>query len=126
MKNYEIHLGCIYQHSNGSICCVENIVGEDIFVNSTSGELWCFAKDLYPLDLDKGIFDFMNTITNDVNYIGVCIGTEFRRQIMQHISNDAYIDHIFHTKYVHEAQLFIQLSCNEDIHEKLFNYLLTR
>lgn len=126
MKRYEIHLGCIYQHSNGSICCVENIVGEDIFVNSTSGDLWCFAKELRPLDLDKGIFDFMTTITNDVNYIGVNIGTEFRRQIMQHISNDAYFDHIFYPKYVHEAQLFIQLSRSEDIHEKLFNYLLTR
>lgn len=126
MERYEIHLGCIYQHSNGSICCVENIVGEDIFVNSTSGDLWCFAKELRPLDLDKGIFDFMTTITNDVNYIGVNIGTEFRRQIMQHISNDAYFDHIFYPKYVHEAQLFIQLSRSEDIHEKLFNYLLTR
>ena len=126
MERFEIHLGCIYQHYNGSICCVENIVGEDIFVNSTSGELWCFAKDLYPLDLDKGIFDFMTTITNDVNYIGVNIGTEFRRQIMQHVSKDAYFDHIFYPAYVHEAQLFIQLSRNEDIHEKLFNYLLTR
>ena len=126
MERFKIYLGCIYQHYNGSICCVENIVGEDIFVNSTSGELWCFAKDLYPLDLDKGIFDFMTTITNDVNYIGVNIGTEFRRQIMQHISKDAYIDHIFYPKYVHEAQLFIQLSRNEDIHEQLFNYLLTR
>ena len=126
MKRFEIHLGCIYQHSNGSICCVENIVGEDIFVNSTSGELWCMAEDLYPLDLDKGIFDFMNTITDDVNYVGVNVGTEFRRKIMQHISKDAYFDHIFFPKYVHEAQLFIQLSRNEDIHEKLFNYLLTR
>ena len=126
MKRFEIHLGCIYQHSNGSICCVENIVGEDIFVNSTAGELWCLADDLYPLDLDKGIFDFMNTITNDVSYIGVNIGTEFRRQIMQHVSKDAYFDHIFYPAYVHEAQLFIQLSRNEDIHEKLFNYLLTR
>ena len=126
MKRFEIHLGCIYQHSNGSICCVENIVGEDIFVNSASGELWCMAEDLYPLDLDKGIFDFMKTITNDVNYIGVNIGTEFRRQIMQHVSKDAYFDHIFYPKYVHEAQLFIQLSRNEDIHEQLFNYLLTR
>ena len=126
MENYEIHLGCIYQHSNGSICCVENIVGEDIFVNSTSGELWCMAEDLYPLDLDKGIFDFMNTITNDVNYINVCFEGGLRMQIMQHINRDAYIDHIFHPKYVHEAQLFIQLSRNEDIHEQLFNYLLTR
>lgn len=126
MDRFEIHLGCIYQHSNGSICFVENIVGEDIFVNSTSGDLWCFAKELRPLDLDKGIFDFMTTITNDVNYIGVNIGTEFRMQIMQHISNDAYFDHIFYPKYVHEAQLFIQLSRSEDIHEKLFNYLCRR
>ena len=126
MERFEIHLGCIYRYSNDSICCVENIVGEDIFVNSASGELWCFAEDLYPLDLDKGIFDFMATITNDVNYIGVNIGTEFRRQIMQHVSKDAYFDHIFYPAYVHEAQLFIQLSRNEDIHEQLFNYLLTR
>ena len=126
MKRFEIHLGCIYQHSNGSICCVENIVGEDIFVNSTSGELWCFSEDLHPLDLDKGIFDFMNTITDDVNYVGINVGTEFRRQIMQHVSKDAYFDHIFCPKYVHEAQLFIQLSRCEDIHEQLFNYLLTR
>ena len=68
----------------------------------------------------------MTTITNDVNYISVNIGTEFRRQIMQHVSKDAYFDHIFYPAYVHEAQLFIQLSRNEDIHEKLFNYLLTR
>ena len=126
MEKFEVHLGCIYRYLNDSICCVENIVGEDIFVNSTSGELWCLSEDLYPLDLDKGIFDFITTITDDVNYIGVNVGTEFRRQIMQHINKDAYFDHIFFPKYVHEAQLFIQLSRNEDIHEKLFNYLLTR
>ena len=126
MKRFEIHLGCIYQHSNGSICCVENIVGEDIFVNSTSGELWCLSEDLYPLELDKGIFDFMSTITNDVNYVNICFEGELRRQIMQHINRDAYFDHIFCPKYVHEVQLFIQLSRNEDIHEKLFNYLCQR
>ena len=126
MEKFEIHLGCIYRYLNDSICCVENIVGDDIFVNSASGELWCFAKDLYPLDLDKGIFDFMNTITNDVNYVNICFEGGLRMQIMQHINGDAYIDHIFYPKYVHEAKLFIQLSRNEDIHEQLFNYLLTR
>ena len=126
MKNYEIHLGCIYQHSNGSICCVENIVGEDIFVNSTSGELWCFAKELRPLDLDKGIFEFMSTITDNVNFVNIFVEDELKRQIMQHTNKDIYIDHIFYPKYVHEAQLFIQLSRNEDIHGQLFNYLLTR
>ena len=126
MKRFEIHLGCIYQHSNGSICCVENIVGEDIFVNSTSGELWCMAEDLYPLELDKGIIDFMSSITPDVNYSSVYFGTEFKKLLMQHITKDANCDHFFNTKYVHEAQLFIQLSRNEDIHEKLFNYLLKR
>ena len=97
MKNYEIHLGCIYQHSNGSICCVENIVGEDIFVNSTSGELWCMAEDLYPLDLDKGIIDFMSSITPDVNYSSVYFGTEFKKLLMQHINKDAYAT-IFSTR----------------------------
>ena len=126
MKRFEIHLGCIYQHSNGQICCVENIVGEDIFVNSTSGELWCFADDLYPLNLDKGIIEFMSSITDDINYSSVYFGTKFNKLIMHHITKDANCDHIFHTKYVHEAQLFIQLSCNEDIHEKLFNYLCKR
>ena len=92
MKNYEIHLGCIYQHSNGSICCVENIVGEDIFVNSTSGELWCLAEDLYPLDLDKGIIDFMSSITPDGNYSSVYFGTEFNKLLMQHITKDANCD----------------------------------
>ena len=126
MKRFEIHLGCIYQHSNGSICCVENIVGEDIFVNSTSGELWCLAEELYPLDLDKGIFDFLTTITDDVNYVSICCAGVLQRRFMQHISRDAYFDHVFCPKYVHEAQLFMQLSRCEDIHEKLFNYLLTR
>ena len=121
-----MHLGCIYQHYNGSICCVENIVGEDIFVNSTSGELWCFAKELRPLDLDKGIFEFMSTITDNVNFVNIFVEDELKRQIMQHMNKDIYIDHIFYPKYVHEAQLFIQLSRNEDIHEQLFNYLLTR
>lgn len=126
MKNYEIHLYCIYQHSNGSICCVENIVGEDIFVNSTSGELWCLAEDLYPLELDRGMIDFMSSITPDVNYSSVYFGTEFNKLLMQHITKDANCDHFFNTKYIHEAQLFIQLSRNEDIHEKLFNYLCQR
>ena len=126
MKRFEIHLGCIYQHSNGSICCVENIVGEDIFVNSTSGELWCMAEELRPLKSDRGIFEFMSSITDDVNFINVCVGTELKSQTMQHITKDAYFDNIFYPKYVHEAQLFIQLSCNEDIHEQLFNYLCKR
>ena len=126
MKNYEIHLGCIYQHYNGSICCVENIVGEDIFVNSSSGELWCFAKDLYPLELDKDIIEFMPTITDNVNYLTICIEYKLNRVSMQNINKDSIIDHIFYPKYVHEAQLFIQLSRNQDIHEKLFNYLCNR
>lgn len=126
MKNYEIHLYCIYQHKNGSICCVENIVGEDIYVNSTSGDLWCFASELVPLKLDREIFDFITTITNNVNCVSICCAGELKRLIMQHITQDAYIDHIFFPKYVHEAQLFIQLSRYEDIHEQLFNYLLTR
>ena len=45
---------------------------------------------------------------------------------MQHITKDANCDHFFNTKYIHEAQLFIQLSRNEDIHEQLFNYLYQR
>lgn len=126
MEKFEVHLGCIYRYLNDSICCVENIVGEDIFVNSTSGELWCMAEDLYPLDLDKGIIDFMSSITPDVNYSSVYFGTEFNKLLMQHITKDANCDHFFNTKYIHEAQLFIQLSRNEDIHEQLFNYLLKR
>ena len=126
MKRFEIHLGCIYQHSNGSICCVENIVGDDIFVNSTSGELWCFAENLYPLELDKDIIEFMPTITNNVNYLAICIEYKLNRVSMQNINKHSIIDHIFYPKYVHEVQLFIQLSRNEDIHEKLFNYLCQR
>ena len=126
MKNYEIHLYCIYQHSNGSICCVENIVGEDIFVNSTSGELWCMAEDLYPIKLDKWIIEFMPTITENVNYLVISIENKLNRVSMQNINKYSIIDNIFYPKYVHEVQLFIQLSQNIDIHEKLFNYLLTR
>ena len=126
MKNYEIHLGCIYQHSNGSICCVENIVGEDILVNYTSGELWCFANELRPLKLDRGIIEFMPTITENVNYLVICIEDKLNMVSMQNINKYSIIDNIFYPKYVHEVQLFIQLSRNEDIHEKLFNYLLTR
>lgn len=126
MKNYEIHLYCIYQHYNGSICCVENIVGEDIFVNSTSGELWCFAEDLYPLELDRDIIEFMPTITENVNYLVISIENKLNRVSMQNINKYSIIDNIFYPKYVHEVQLFIQLSQNIDIHEKLFNYLLTR
>lgn len=126
MKSFEIHLGCIYQHKNGSICCVENIVGEDIYANSTSGDLWCFASELIPLKLDKGIIDFMSTITNDVNCFSIFLYDELKRIIMQHVNQDAYFDHIFCPKYVHEAQLFIQLSRYEDIHEQLFNYLCKR
>ena len=126
MKRFEIHLGCIYQHSNGSICCVENIVGEDIFVNSTLGELWCFAKELLPLKLDRGIIEFMPTITENVNYLVICIENKLNMVSIQNINKYSIIDNIFYPKYVHEVQLFIQLSRNEDIHEKLFNYLLTR
>ena len=126
MKRFEIHLGCIYQHSNGSICCVENIVGEDIFVNSTSGEFWCFAKELRPLKLDKGIIEFMPTITENVNYLVICVEDKLNMVSMQNINKYSIIDNIFYPKYVHEVQLFIQLSRNEDIHEQLFNYLLTR
>ena len=126
MKNFEIHLGCIYQHSNGSICCVENIVGEDIFVKSTSGESWCMAEDLYPLELDKGIIEFMPTITTNVNYLVISIENKLNRVSVQHINKYSIIDNIFYPKYVHEVQLFIQLSCNKDIHEQLFNYLLSR
>ena len=126
MKNYEIHLYCIYQHSNGSICCVENIVGEDIFVNSTSGELWCFAEDLYPLELDRDIIEFMPTITANVNYLVISIENKLNRVSMQNINKYSIIDNIFYPKYVHEVQLFIQLSCNKDIHEQLFNYLCQR
>ena len=126
MKNYEIHLGCIYRHSNGSICCVENIVGEDIFVNSTSGELWCFAEDLCPLELDRDIIEFMPTITANVNYLVISIENKLNRVSMQNINKYSIIDNIFYPKYVHEVQLFIQLSQNIDIHEKLFNYLCKR
>ena len=126
MKRFEIHLYCIYQHSNGSICCVENIVGEDIFVNSTSGELWCFAEDLHPLELDRDIIEFMPTITANVNYLVISIENKLNRVSMQNINKYSIIDNIFYPKYVHEVQLFIQLSQNIDIHEKLFNYLLTR
>ena len=126
MKNYEIHLDCIYRHSNGSICCVENIVGDDIFVNSTSGELWCFAEDLYPLELDRDIIEFMPTITANVNYLVISIENKLNRVSMQNINKYSIIDNIFYPKYVHEVQLFIQLSQNIDIHEQLFNYLLTR
>ena len=126
MKRFEIHLGCIYQHSNGSICCVENIVGEDIFVNSTSGELWCFANELRPIELDKEIIEFMPTIAENVNFLTIFIENKLISVIMQNINSDAIIDNIFYPKYVHEVQLFIQLSKNIDIHEKLFKYLLTR
>ena len=126
MKRFEIHLGCIYQHSNGSICCVENIVGDDIFVNSTSGELWCMSDDLYPLKLDKEIIEFMPTITTNVNYLVISIENKLNKVSMQHINKYSIIDNIFYPKYVHEVQLFIQLSCNKDIHEQLFNYLCQR
>ena len=126
MNNYEIHLGCIYQHYNGSICCVENIVGEDIFVNSTSGELWCFSKELRPLKLDRGIIEFMPTITENVNYLVICVEDKLNMVSMQNINKYSIIDNIFYPKYVHEVQLFIQLSCNKDIHEQLFNYLCQR
>lgn len=126
MKRFEIHLGCIYQHSNGSICCVENVVGEDIFVNSASGELWCMAEDLYPIKLDKWIIEFMPTITENVNYLVISIENKLNRVSMQNINKYSIIDNIFYPKYVHEVQLFIQLSCNKDIHKQLFNYLLTR
>ena len=68
----------------------------------------------------------MSSITPDVNYSSVYFGTEFNKLLMQHITKDANCDHFFNTKYIHEAQLFIQLSRCEDIHEQLFNYLLTR
>ena len=68
----------------------------------------------------------MASITDDVNYCSIYVENERKRIIMQHINKDAYLDYIYCPEYIHEAQLFIQLSRNEDIHEKLFNYLLTR
>lgn len=126
MKRFEVHLGCIYKYLNDTICCVENIVGEDIFVNSTSGELWCLSEDLYPLELDRGIIDFMPTITENVNYLVISIENKLNRVSMQNINKYSIIDNIFYPKYVHEVQLFIQLSCNKDIHKQLFNYLCQR
>ena len=68
----------------------------------------------------------MTTITDNVNYITICIEDKLKRVVIQNVNNDAIIYNTFYPKYVHEVQLLIQLSQNIDIHEKLFNYLLTR
>ena len=68
----------------------------------------------------------MPTITENVNYLVICVEDKLNMVSMQNINKYSIIDNIFYPKYVHEVQLFIQLSCNKDIHEQLFNYLCQR
>lgn len=68
----------------------------------------------------------MPTITENVNYLVICVEDKLNMVSIQNINKYSTIDNIFYPKYVHEVQLFIQLSRNEDIHEQLFNYLCQR
>ena len=118
MKQFEIHLGCIYQHVNGSVCCVERIEGEDIYVLTTTTGLklaQCKAFELNPMLLDDYIIDFSSMLVGESSFDAqdaTDTGTSIKRTKR--------------LEYVHEFQLLIQISFGIDIHEVLFNHIKNR
>ena len=130
MNKNEIHLGCLYNHVDGSICCVYSINSDDIFVDCISGELsrCCSAKDLQPLELDVDFFancfceqeNFNNFI-----YITITSETAPTKYCLQYLSKDGNLN-IFYPRSISDVQLFVQITSGLDISEDLFNYFKSK
>ena len=129
MNKNEIHLGCLYKHNDGSICCVWNINYNDIFVDCISGELsrCCSAKDLQPIELDDGFFGCCFSEPEFKNYIYVTMTGENvkPKYCLQYLSKDGNFN-IFYPRSISEVQLFVQITSGIDISEELFNYFKSK
>ena len=129
MKQNEIHLGCLYKHNDGSICCVYSINGDDIFVDCISGELsrCCSAKDLQPIELDDGFFGCCFSEPEFKNYIYVTMTGENvkPKYCLQYLSKDGNFN-IFYPRSISDVQLFVQITSGIDISEELFNYFKSK
>lgn len=129
MNKNEIHLGCLYKHVDGSICCVYNINYDDIFVDCISGELsrCCSAKDLQPLELDDRFFGHCFCEPEFKNYIYVIMTGEnvTPKYCLQYMSKDGNFN-IFYPRSISDVQLFVQITSGIDISEELFNYFKSK
>lgn len=129
MNKNEIHLGCLYKHNDGSICCVWNINYNDIFVDCISGELsrCCSAKDLQPIELDDGFFGCCFSEPEFKNYIYVTMTGENvkPKYCLQYLSKDGNFN-IFYPRSISDVQLFVQITSGIDISEELFNYFKSK
>ena len=129
MNKNEIHLGCLYKHVDGSICCVYSINGDDIFVDCISGELsrCCSAEDLQPIELDDGFFGCCFSEPEFKNYIYVTITGENvkPKYCLQYLSKDGNFN-IFYPRSISDVQLFVQITSGIDISEELFNYFKSK
>ena len=129
MNKNEIHLGCLYKHVDGSICCVYSINSDDIFVDCISGELsrCCSAKDLQPLELDDEFFGRCFYEPEFKNYIYVTMTGENvpPKYCLQYMSKDGNLN-IFYPRSISDVQLFVQITSGLDISEELFNYFKSK
>ena len=131
MNKNEIHLGCLYKHNDGSICCVDNINAGDIFVDCMSGELsrCCRAEDLQPIELDDRFFGHCFSEPEFKNYIYVTMTSKTEnvppKYCLQYLSKDGNFN-IFYPRSVSDVQLFVQITSGLDISEELFNYFKSK
>lgn len=129
MNKNEIHLGCLYKHVDGSICCVYSINSDDIFVDCISGELsrCCSAKDLQPIELDDGFFGRCFSEPEFKNYIYVTMTGENvpPKYCLQYLQKDGNFN-IFYPRSISDVQLFVQITSGIDISEDLFNYFKSK
>ena len=129
MKINEIHLGCLYKHVDGSICCVYSINSDDIFVDCISGELsrCCSAKDLQTIEMDDGFFGRCFSEPEFKNYIYVTLTGENvpPKYCLQYLSKDGNFN-IFYPRSISDVQLFVQITSGIDIRDDLFNYFKSK
>lgn len=129
MNKNEIHLGCLYKHVDGSICCVYSINADDIFVDCISGELsrCCSAKDLQPIELDDGFFGRCFSEPEFKNFIYVTMSSETAptKYCLQYLSKDGNFN-IFYPRSISDVQLFVQITSGIDIRDDLFNYFKSK
>lgn len=129
MNKNEIHLGCLYKHVDGSICCVYSINSDDIFVDCISGELsrCCSAKDLQPIELDDGFFGRCFSEPEFKNYIYVTMTGENvpPKYCLQYLQKDGNFN-IFYPRSISDVQLFVQITSGLDIRDDLFNYFKSK
>ena len=129
MNKNEIHLGCLYKHVDGLICCVYSINADDIFVDCISGEQsrCCSAEDLQPLELDDRFFGHCFCEPEFKNYIYVTMTGENvpPKYCLQYMSKDGNFN-IFYPRSISDVQLFVQITSGIDISVELFNYFKSK